>query len=145
MTLGFKNHQNDILIETPVEKEKTFVVISTNIMTEDGKVTFVRKVLETINGKKLNPLLGQKFLVRKIHRNQAIKPQFVPMDKDFFAVKRAKIVDFLDSHDIEQDEARRMSILYKESPEYHQQMLNNKLDQSIMLKHVSSQASTHSL
>ena len=39
-------------------KDKNFLIINTNILEQDGSLTFIRKVLEIINGKKIKPLLN---------------------------------------------------------------------------------------
>ena len=53
MTIGFKCDDKEVMIECPLQREKNFIVVSTNILVEDGTLTHIRKVLEIEGGKKL--------------------------------------------------------------------------------------------
>lgn len=76
-------------------------------------MTYIRKIMEIMNGKKLRNLLHQKFLIRRVHDDQSIKPQFVPIGHDILASKRARIVNYLDENELEKDEAQRLDVLLK--------------------------------
>lgn len=96
MTIGFKMEgMVEMILEAPLEKEKTFIIMNSLQIQEDGAQTYIRKILEIIGGKKLRNMLHQKFLIKRIHDDCAIKPNFVPIGNDILAHKRAKISNFL--------------------------------------------------
>ena len=57
ITIAFKCEDKEIRVESPlggpITKDKNFLVLSTNLLLEDGTLTHVRKVMEIENGKKL--------------------------------------------------------------------------------------------
>ena len=57
ITIGYLSEERDILIELPLQRDKHYLILSTNILLENGTLTHVRKVLEIENNKKLKPIL----------------------------------------------------------------------------------------
>ena len=49
--------------------------------------------------------------MQNIHKNPAIKPQFIPLGKDTLANKRAKVIDYIDHQFIRKDEHQRLKAL----------------------------------
>ena len=65
------------MIEVPLDRERNFMILNSPMLLEGGKQTVTRKLFEVINGKKLKPVLTQRFLVKEIHSDASIKPQFI--------------------------------------------------------------------
>ena len=63
-------------------------------------------------------MLTQKFLIKRIHNDCAIKPNFIPIGNDILAHKRAKISNYLNDSDLEKDEKDRIKILKSQTEEY---------------------------
>ena len=103
MTIGFKVDTKEVIIEVPLDKEKNFIVLNNLMLLENGDLTYARKMFETINRKKLRQLLFQQYLVLK-HAEADTDPHFIPLNKDFIAAKRAKLVDYFDEDELEREE-----------------------------------------
>lgn len=58
-----------MILEAPIEKERNFVILNSLQRQKDGVLTFIRKLMEIQNGKKLRSLLHQKYLVKEIHED----------------------------------------------------------------------------
>lgn len=129
LTIGYKlEGVQEMILEAPIEKERNFVIMNSLQIQEDGVLTFIRKIMEIQNGKKLRNLLHQKYLIRRVHEDQSIKPQFVPIGNDVLAGKRARIVNYLDDEEVEADEARRLDVLMKQSEQYQNAEALGRLD-----------------
>lgn len=135
ITIGYKMEGAvEMILEVPLEKEKTFIIMNSLQMQEDGVQTYIRKILEIVGGKKLRNMLHQKYLVRRVHPDCAIKPHFVPVGNDILAHKRARIVNYLDDQILEDDENSRIDILKSQSEAYLAEEANSKIDQKILQK-----------
>ena len=135
MTIGYKleptkddKNKEEMILEAPIERERNFVIMNSLQLQRDRTLTFIRKIMEIQNGKKLRNLLYQKYLVRRIHEDQSIKPQFVPIGNEVLAGKRARIVDYLDEEELEADEAKRLDVLLKQSEQYQNAEAEGRID-----------------
>jgi hypothetical protein len=120
MTIGFKVDTKEVIIEAPLDKDKGFMTLNNLMLLADGTLTYTRRMFETINGKKLRQLLTQKYQIEKFHEDSKVKPHFLPMGLDFLAVKRARLVNYLDDAAILKEE---QDIIYflKDDDEHDQQ------------------------
>ena len=76
MTIGYKleptkddKNKEEMILEAPIERERNFVIMNSLQLQRDRTLTFIRKIMEIQNGKKLRNLLYQKYLVRRIHED----------------------------------------------------------------------------
>jgi len=53
MTIGFKIESRELLVEVPLDREPNFIMLNSPMLLEDGKLTYIRKMFEVVNGKKL--------------------------------------------------------------------------------------------
>ena len=87
MTIGYKIETKETIIEAPLEKDAqgygAFLILNNLMLLEDGTLTYVRKTYEIISGKKIRQVLGQRYLIQQLSPNVALKPQFIPIGKDF--------------------------------------------------------------
>lgn len=95
MTIAYRNDHKQVMIEVPLDRERNFMVLSAFIMlrgkyknsTEEreqmrhadlegpgGSAAYVRTLFDSHNGKKFKYLMTQKYLIKSIHANPAVKP-----------------------------------------------------------------------
>ena len=84
MTIGFKNDSKEVMIEAPLNDKRNFMTVNNMFLFKNDeykltKQVYLRKIFETLNGKKLRQVLTQQFEIRKIHDDPAVKPVFVPL------------------------------------------------------------------
>jgi len=53
MTIGFKVDTREVIIEAPLDKDKSFMTLNNLMLLADGTLTYTRRMFETISGKKL--------------------------------------------------------------------------------------------
>jgi len=53
MTIGFKVDTREVIIEAPLDKDKSFMILNNLMLLADGTLTYTRRMFETISGKKL--------------------------------------------------------------------------------------------
>lgn len=82
------------------------MILSINFRFEDGTLTHLRKVFEIENGKKLKPILQQRFWIHHHNKHPAVKPHFIPVEKSYLNQKRAKFVSYINDIQPERDEKR---------------------------------------
>ena len=114
MTLAFKVDLKEILIEVPLDRERNFMILNNPMLLQNGKQTLTRKLFEVINGKKLKPVLTQRFLIKEIHPEPSIKPQLLPVGTDILNSIRARIIDRLDHKALAKEEQGMIDDLEKE-------------------------------
>jgi len=94
ITIGFKIEGKETMIEVPLCKERHFMILSCTHIHEDGTVIFSRKMFETMGGRKHKIILSQRFQILK-SKNSFVKPIFLHLYKDFVALKKAKVVKYI--------------------------------------------------
>ena len=74
----------------------------------------MRTLFDSQNGKKFRQMMTQRYMLRTIHANPAIKPQFVPIGKNELKVvtkKHVGFISYLDEDELEYDEMRRLEAI----------------------------------
>jgi hypothetical protein len=106
MSVGYFNEERKMLIECPLASmaNRTFMLVTASIMigpqkilqydgsripepsfgTDEfgGRAVLFRQMFENCRGKKFREIFAERLMLKEVHANPGIKPQYVPIGED---------------------------------------------------------------
>jgi hypothetical protein len=110
---------SDIMIEVPLDKDRTFMILMNAMLIESGHLIFRRHLFETVGGRKHKLVLQQRYRIIK-SKNNNLQPLFVHLPKDTLLHKRAKISKYMDFDEVEAQEMEKIENVRNEVSDFEE-------------------------